>query len=298
MYATHCMLSGRDLTVIDPYFARDCSSLPIYSELDRLSQSNGFVPATEVFSGLFFVGQVAWSSWAYDTGDGLVIFDTLASAEEAERIIIPGIEKFGYSGDDIKYVLLSHEHFDHYGGARYLQEKYNAPVLASANAWEAMLEDSLGPLKNDKAVTVSDGDRLTVGNLTLTFYETPGHTDGTISWIFPVTDLQSGENHVAALYGRMGFSKTAETLTQQVASFERFSGLAGQHDVEVLIGNHQARDRSLYHLDLLAHRECGDEGCNLANPYVIGVDAYKRWCKVQSLCIRTYAARMNIYLSQ
>lgn len=195
-------------------------------------------------------------------------------------------------------MLISHEHFDHYGGARYLQDKYNVPVVASETAWEAMLEDSLGPLKNDKALAVSDGDRLTVGNLTLSFYETPGHTDGTISWIFPVKDLQSGASHVAALYGGMGFSKTEETLTQQVASFERFSGLAGQHGVEVLIGNHQARDRSLYHLDLLAHRECNDEGCNIGNPYVLGVDAYQRWCKVQSLCIRAYAARMNMYLSQ
>lgn len=175
---------------------------------------------------------------------------------------------------------------------------FNVPVVASETAWEAMLEDSLGPLKNDKALAVSDGDRLTVGNLTLTFYETPGHTDGTISWIFPVKDLQSGESHIAALYGGMGFSKTEETLTQQTASFERFSGLAGQHSVEVLIGNHQARDRSLYHLDLLAHRECNDKGCNMGNPYVLGVDAYKRWCKVQSLCIRAYAARMNMYISQ
>lgn len=270
----------------------------MYSESDRLSQSNGFVPATEVFSGLYFVGQVAWSSWAYDTGDGLVIFDTLASAEEAENIIIPGIEKFGYSGKDIKYVLISHEHFDHYGGAKYLQDKYNIPIMASAKAWAAMAEDDLGPRKNEKAQTVSDGDRLTLGNLTLTFYETPGHTEGTISWIFPVKDLQSGEAFVAALYGGMGFSKTEETLAQQVASFDRFSGLADQHDVEVLIGNHQARDRSLYHLDLLAHRECTGKDCNMANPYVIGADAYRRWCKVQALCIRAYAARMNMYLSQ
>ena len=53
-------------------------------------------------------------------------------------------------------------------------------------------------------MVVKDGQQLTLGDTTLTFVHTFGHTPGTMSTIVPVKD--NGKPHVAALWGGTGFS--------------------------------------------------------------------------------------------
>ena len=43
-----------------------------------------------------------------------------------EESIDKGLRKFGLDPANIKYIVVSHGHTDHYGGARYLQDKYGA----------------------------------------------------------------------------------------------------------------------------------------------------------------------------
>jgi metallo-beta-lactamase class B len=53
------------------------------------------------------------------------------------------------------------------------------------------------------------------GNLNMDFFETPGHTNGSLSGTFNVRDTGSGVAHVAGLIGGSGFSSIALWLSQQ-----------------------------------------------------------------------------------
>ncbi len=87
--------------------------------------------AARVFDNLYYVGEKdAWESsagaWAIDTPDGIIVLDTL-NPDSGPILIEKGLQEFGLDPSRIKYVVLSHAHKDHFGGARYLQEKYDPP---------------------------------------------------------------------------------------------------------------------------------------------------------------------------
>ncbi|KAH7028944.1 beta-lactamase-like protein [Microdochium trichocladiopsis] len=289
-----------------PYYARDCNFYSANTKLDSAGNHDGLAPATEVFKDFYFVGLSSWTAWAYDTGDGLIIYDTLASAAEAENIILPGLAKFGFTGKDIKYVFISHEHFDHYGGAKYLQDNFDPIIVASKDTWAAMEKlpataDPAPPVRNAKAITVTkDGSEITLGNVTTTMYLTPGHTNGTMSYILPVTDSQTGEKMLAGMYGGSGASSTAWSLGVQATQLVRWADLSRKKGVKAFVSNHHSRDHSLYHIEEYAHRVCDPKGrhCNFAHPWVHTPDWYYRWAMMGSYCIRAQAARGGFILSQ
>ena len=74
----------------------------------------GFVQPFSPFENMFWVGQSEVSAWAFNTTDGIVLIDTLDNTDEAKAILIPNLEFFGFSGSDIKHVIITHEHADHY----------------------------------------------------------------------------------------------------------------------------------------------------------------------------------------
>ncbi|KAK2611195.1 hypothetical protein N8I77_004561 [Diaporthe amygdali] len=276
-------LAGFDLYA---YFAHRCILGQAYPELSSATQLPGFIAPREVFDRFYFIGQSAVSAWAYDTGDGLVVFDALNNAAEAEGIIIPALETLGFSGSDIKHLIITHEHFDHYGGARWLQDNFHPSTYASAAAWETLVQVEGGPIQ-DK--TIEEGDVLTFGNVTLNFYVTPGHTPGTVSSIFNVYD--EGVEHTAGFYGGVGIPSDASAKDQQIVSLNRFADLAMGAGVDTLIANHQNQDRALYHFDLLEHRPVGTD-----HPFVIGGDAFDRYLRVNGQCVRVKAARDGQFL--
>ena len=276
-------IAGEDLY---PAFAQRCILDQVYPVLDDLMQKAGYVEPAQAFDDLYFVGTTRVSAWAIDTGEGLVVLDSLNNAELAENVLVAGLEKFGFSGEDIAYVIINHEHGDHYGGARYLQETFGAKVIASDVAWVAMADKDDAPIRD---IEVTDGQSMEIGDRTFQFYVTPGHTDGALSMIFPVTDR--GEAHVAAMFGGFGIPRSAEGKDKQVASLQRWATITGPAGVDVLIGNHQVQDQSLYHFELLRHRPEGNAG-ELPNPFVMAhEDGYGRFLQVQELCVRVKAAR-------
>lgn len=276
-------LAGADLYA---YFAHRCILGQVYSDLSSAAQLPGFVAPREVFDRFYFIGQSAVSAWAYDTGDGLVVFDALNDAAEAEGILVPALETFGFTGSDIKHLIITHEHFDHYGGARWLQDSFYPSTYASAAAWETLVQVEGGPVQ-DKVI--EEGEVLTIGNVTFNFYLTPGHTPGTLSSIFHIYD--EGVEHTAGFYGGIGIPSNASAKDQQIASLNRFADLAKDAGVDTLIANHQTQDRSLYHFDLLEHRP-EDAG----HPFVIGRDAFDRYLRVNGQCVRAQAARDGQFL--
>ncbi|KAK8132238.1 hypothetical protein PG999_000411 [Apiospora kogelbergensis] len=281
-------VAGQDLY---HHFQHRCIRQQIYPALASGGQSPGFVKPHRPFDSVFFVGSGFVSAWAVDTGAGLLLIDALNNPDEARTVILPGLASFGYSGADIAAILITHEHADHYGGARYLQDTFDTPVYALGACWDGIEHDPIRPEGLDIPVrneTLKDGQDLTVGNTTIHIVATPGHTAGTVSFFLPVYDR--GVRHVAGLYGGGGIPKSVSLKEQQIASFAKFASSAAARGADVLMSNHASQDDSLVNFDILDHR-------STENPFVIGTDAYVRYLQTMAICVRVQAARLGETLS-
>jgi metallo-beta-lactamase class B len=140
----------------------------------------------KVFDNLYYVGPCYVSVWLVTTPQGHILFDS--AQEPFVDHVIAGIKKVGVNLRDIKYIILSHGHLDHVGGAARLQEATGARVVAVAEDWK-MIEELNGksnrrdPRPNrmpKRDMVVKDGDTLTVGDQMLRFHQLPGHTPGVL----------------------------------------------------------------------------------------------------------------------
>jgi metallo-beta-lactamase class B len=140
----------------------------------------------KVFDNLYYVGPCYVSVWLVTTPQGHILFDS--AQEPFVDHVIGNIEKVGVNLRDIKYIILSHGHLDHVGGAARLQELTGARVVAVAEDWK-MIEELNGrtsrrdpkPNRTPKRDMVAkDGDTLILGNQILKFDQLPGHTPGVL----------------------------------------------------------------------------------------------------------------------
>jgi len=242
------------------------------------------VAPARVFDNLYFVGLPDVYSWALDTAEGIILFDSLNNARDAEMTIVGGLQQLGLDPARIRYVVISHEHADHYGGARYLQQRVGARVVATDTAWRAM-EGAAGasPEAPKRDMVVADGDTLTLGATTLTFYSTPGHTAGALSTIVPV--MESGQRHLAFLLGGPRTVSLA-TSREMVASTQRIATLARAAGVDVQLNDHSYIDDSLPTLEEVRRRQQGQ-----SNPFVIGAEGFQRFAGWQIECLSADVAR-------
>ena len=252
----------------------------------------------KVFDNLYFVGQTEYSAWAVTTSQGIIIIDTIWDYS-VEDEIVGGLTKLGFDPQEIKYAIVSHGHIDHAGGAKYLQDHFGTRVILSAVDWDLLGRDNGAWPKPKRDLVASDGQRLTLGDTTLTLYLTPGHTFGTISTLIPVTD--AGKPHLVAEWGGTAFNWIAnrrgyitperpdrfwfETYSK---SAERFRKIVADGGADALISNHTNYDGSKKKLPALEKRKPGDP-----NPYVIGKDSVQRYLTVADECAKAGLLRVE-----
>ncbi|KAF2221233.1 hypothetical protein BDZ85DRAFT_302606 [Elsinoe ampelina] len=179
------------------------------------TQPAGFVIPFSPFDDLFFVGQDFVSFWAYNTGDGLVVTDALDFADEIQEVMLPALSKFGFSGADVKHVIITHEHLDHTAEQK---------VLRFGKTWFQVVL-------------------------------TPGHTPGCLSLIFPLTAKNGTERQVAGLNGGTSIPRSPSDKAARVRSHYKLADAAKARGVDTLISNHQIADHALFNSDLLKHAE-------------------------------------------
>ena len=248
----------------------------------------------KVFDNLYFLGQTEYSVWAVTTSAGIILIDAIFDYSVDDEVS-GGLKTLGLDPTAIKYVVISHGHSDHSGGAKFLQDRYNARVILTAADWDLL--DKSTQTKPRRDMVATDGQKLTLGDTTLTLYNTPGHTLGTLSTLIPVKD--HGTPHVAAHWGGTAFNWTANRTAYITpdrpdafwfgtysASARRFKDIAAKAGADVLISNHTIFDGSKIKLPALALRKPGDP-----NPYVIGVDAVQRYLTVADECAQAGLAR-------
>ena len=237
----------------------------------------------KVFDNMYFVGQTEFSAWAITTSDGIILLDAIFDYS-VEDEVVGGLKKLGLDPAQIKYVIVSHGHLDHAGGAKFLQERFGSRLIMTAADYD-LLDRQDAPWKPKRDLVATDGYRLTLGDTTLTLYVTPGHTEGTISTIIPVKD--GGRPHVAAAWGGtlFNFGPIKPRLEAYAASAERFKGIAAKAGADVILSNHTVYDGSKAKLPAVQARKPGDR-----HPYVVGGDVVARYLTTVGECAQAAIA--------
>jgi metallo-beta-lactamase class B len=240
--------------------------------------SQWYAEPAKVFDNLYYIGSKDVSAWAVTTSDGIIVIDALYDYSVEEQIV-NGLKKVGLDPTKIKYVVVTHGHGDHYLGSKFLQNRGARIVLSEAD-WNIMMKDRT-PAANrpKKDVVATDGQKLTVGDTTLTLYVTPGHTPGTVSILVPLRD--GNRRHLAAMWGGVGFNftRTPDAFKTYSTSAKRFRDILGTAGADVLLTNHSNQDKTFDKITALKTRKPNDR-----HPFVVGNDGVKRFLTVVSEC--------------
>lgn len=137
---------------------------------------------------------------------------------------------------DLKYILLTHGHFDHIIGVKSVKEKYGAQVVISKED-EPMLNSAKlslavfcnAPQNNvDADIIVKDGDEITLGKTKIKVMATPGHTSGSVCYIAE-NCIFSGDTLFYCSCGRTDFPSGSPE--QMMSSLKKLKALDGDYKV-------------------------------------------------------------------
>ncbi len=121
----------------------------------------------------------------------------------------------------------------------------------------------------------SDGQKITLGDTTVTLYATPGHTAGTFSVLIPVKD--NGRPHLLATWGGTAVGRTTspDAIKDYISSAVRYREVLRKLGVEGIVSNHTAYDNSLKKLEAIKSRRPGEP-----HPYLTGAESVRRYLTV------------------
>ncbi len=252
-----------------------------------------YAEPAKVFDNLYFVGGRIHSSWALTTSDGIILIDTLYPYN-SETLIVEGLQKLGLDPRNIKYVIISHAHGDHIGGAEMLQSRYGARVVMGAPDWDAVAKypNRYKTMAPKRDIVATDGMKVTLGADTVTAWLTPGHTPGTLSYTFTVSDR--GRRVNVAYSGGTAFNFANNTPDPGIKNFQiyidsqrKMAEKAAAVGATVLLSNHSEFDNAFNRNRMLAGRGNGP------HPYEIGADWVQRYFKVTEGCARAAQLRLE-----
>jgi metallo-beta-lactamase class B len=257
-----------------------------FMDMYKTMQKEPPLKPMQVMDDLYFLGTQWSSAWALKTSAGLVIIDALDNADEAKEYIEDGLRKLKLDPADIKYVIVSHAHGDHYGGAAYLKEKFNPRIVMSEIDWKAFEDPKFDPKRiplfgppPKRDMAVNDGDTITLGDTTLKLYVIPGHTLGTLATLFTVHD--HGEAHRAVAWGgtAYNFGPLPDRLQIYADTTTKYHDILKQENADIVLSNHVIFDAAIAKMAALQTRKPDEP-----NPFVVGNDSVQRFLTVLGEC--------------
>jgi metallo-beta-lactamase class B len=164
--------------------------VPLAAQKDSTSRSwNQPVEPYKIVGNVYYVGANDITSFLITTPEGHILLD--GGFEETVPIIQANFKKLGFKIEDVKILINSHAHCDHAGGladlkaltgAKFATSEVDAPLLSRGGKGDFRFGDTLTfkPVQADRLLR--DGDKVSLGGVTLTAYLTPGHTMGNTTW--------------------------------------------------------------------------------------------------------------------
>src|SRR3954451_14391180 len=204
-------------------------------------------PPFKMFGNVYYVGTNGLASYLITSPQGHILVDTVMP--EATSQIKANIEKLGFKVTDVKYLLNTHAHIDHTGGLAEMKAASGAQMVAG-EADKPLLEGgyypggreetelNFPPVKVDR--TVREGDKVTVGDVTVTARETPGHSPGCTSWEFSVKDGDARRSVLIFCSGTVALNRLVgdPTYSGIVTDYKKTFARARDMKVDVLLAPH------------------------------------------------------------
>lgn len=158
-------------------------------------------PPAHIHGQTWYVGTCGITVVLVDTGAGLVLIDT--GPVEAVPHVLANVRALGFDPKKIRWILSTHEHFDHVGGLAAMQRATGAEIVAGPFIREALrsglplLDDPQAALLTDKpmepvtvARTLRDNGSLFTSEPRFTAHATPTHSPGSTSWTWRSCDAE------------------------------------------------------------------------------------------------------------
>ncbi len=247
-----------------------------------------YTEPAQVFDDLYFVGGKLHSAWALTTSDGIILIDTIYPYN-SEELILGGMQKLGLDPADIKYIVISHAHGDHIGGAEIMQAASGAPVVMGAPDWDTVAQfpnrfSTMSP-NPEGGIRVDAEMDLTLGDTTLRIIPTPGHTAGTLSYIFTVHDF--GRPVTVAYSGGTAFNFQTDVPDPGIANMQAyieaqrvFAAAVAEAGATSILSNHNEFDSVVAKAAMIPGRGYGP------HPFENGADSVNRYFDVMIGCAR------------
>jgi metallo-beta-lactamase class B len=251
-------------------------------------------PALEpvkLFDNLYAVGNSEATVYAITTPQGIILIDS-GYADRVEKEVVDSMKSLGLDPSKVKYVLVGHGHGDHFGGSSYFQDHYGAKIGLTAADWDLMYPanppaNAANQVKPKRDLVLKEGEPVKLGDETVTIVEIPGHTPGSLAFVFPVKDGR--RTHMAGLFG--GTILTVDRITtpgvqQYVQSVAHYLEIAKKMKVDVEVQNHAIFDGMPDKLAALKARKAG-----APHPFIVDTDRYVKFWTIISECMQAEIAR-------
>lgn len=236
----------------------------------------------QIFDDLLVVAQKETACYIWNTREGLVVFDGIWPDERVYKEICAAIHEAGWNERKITKFIISHGHIDHVGCGKWLVDQHRAVTYLSKaddmlrlnTPWEAGRSDCWKEFAID--CYLQDGDEIVCGDKCVKVVHTPGHTQGCMSFFFPVTE--GGALHMAALFGGATPPWNDEKgKEKQRQALEKFRTAAKRCHADVVLSNHTAFDNGLERIAYSKARYT-----YLPNIYILGEEGLDKFCQVYS----------------
>ena len=241
-----------------------------------LNQEQRYVHPFRLYGPVWYVGDDWVCVHLIDTGDGLLLIDSGQCG--ATGMLVNAIWEAGFRPADVRWILHSHGHLDHFGSSTFFKRMFGTELLLGApdardfreRPWLSFVFDS----HDDKDLLftpdreIEDGDVLRFGSLEIECVLCPGHTDGVLSLFFEA-DGPEGRKRFGN-YGGFGFNTLGGDYLRQIGDPEFktrqvfLDSLAKVHDrpVDIMLGNHCSNN------DTLGRRKRQIEDPDGPNPFI------------------------------
>ena len=211
-----------------------------------------------IWGNVYYVGDQKVCMHLVDTGAGLILFD--CGYGQTTHMIEASIRKLGFDPADVKLLIVSHGHFDHFGSGNVLRKKYGWTVCMGAYETQLLRERpdraliAYGPCPNDDVCwpdrEIADGETITLGNTSILCLPAPGHTWGTMAFFFEATDGQ--EKKTVGYWGGAGmltvYGEQCRMFGLPVGkhiAMGKTIAMLRRHSPEITLGNHPVQNGTL-----------------------------------------------------
>lgn len=223
--------------------------------------SKYYIKPFKIAGNLYYIGDQKVCSHLVDTGEGLIMFD--CGFPHAAHLLIQAIWELGFNPSDIKYLIISHEHEDHYGAIEEFKRLYGCKTVlskAGANVFRTRNDSVFSEdFKKDfphmnctfvPDIELEDEDIISLGNTKIRCVSTPGHSEGVMSFFFEIFEKNKAYN--VGYFGGAGFNTLFKDIlllqNRPVSVREEFLNSfkkVREEKVDIVLGNHPRQNETL-----------------------------------------------------